>query len=396
MDETTTNPESSSSKLIISVIVVVLVLLVGWALVKKSSGPKAETGNIKIGFIAPLTGDAAVYGEPGRNTVALATEEINKAGGINGRMLEVIYEDGKCNGQDAANAAQKLVNVDKVQAIIGGFCSGESLAAEPVATQGKVFLFSPGSSSPDLTGKSRFFARNYPSDASQGVVLADVLYTQENVKKVAFVQEQTDYALGIYKAFETRFTQLGGTIVKEEVLSKDNDFKTQLTKLKAVKAEALFVDTQTPAVTELILKQVQELKWAPRIVINDVSIGDPELLTKYAKLLENGLGAEFGTNPTNPKFQQLLSAYQAKYGAELPYQSYGQTEYDAVYILKDGLTAVGDSGEKLADWIRTVSGWQGASGLVTIRADGDLSGGHSPEIIMSGKKGPYLKEPAID
>ena len=208
---------------------------------------------------------------------------------------------------------------------------------------------------------------------------------------MALIQEQTDYALGIYKAFEARFTELGGTVVKEEVLSKDNDFKTQLTKLKAGNPEALFVDTQTPAVAELILKQVQELKWAPRVVLNDVNIGTPELLTKYAKLLENGLGAEFGTNPANPKFQQLLASYQTKYGAEMPYQSYGQTDYDAVYMLKDGIMAVGNNGEKLADWIRTVKDWPGASGMVTIGADGDLVGGHSPEMITGGKKGPYVK-----
>ncbi|MDI6721115.1 MAG: ABC transporter substrate-binding protein, partial [Candidatus Aenigmarchaeota archaeon] len=99
------------------------------------SQPSAQT--VKIGFIAPLTGDAAVYGLPLKNMVELATEEINSQGGIDGKKVEIIYEDGKCNGKDAATAMQKLVSVDKVRVIFGGFCSSESLGAEPIATQNK-------------------------------------------------------------------------------------------------------------------------------------------------------------------------------------------------------------------------------------------------------------------
>ncbi|MBI4167751.1 MAG: ABC transporter substrate-binding protein, partial [Candidatus Aenigmarchaeota archaeon] len=218
------------------------------------SEPYAKT-QLKIGFLGPLTGDAAVYGLPAQNMVALAAEEINAQGGI---VMEIIYEDGKCNGKDGATSMQKLVNVDKVKVVLGGFCSSETLGAEPIATQNKVFLFSLGASSPALTGKSKFFARDYPSDATQGKVLAEVSDSR-GWKKVAFIQEQLDYPLGIYNAFKVNFEGLGGTTVKEEFATGTTDFRSILIKLKAENPDALFVDTQTPAAADRIFKQLQEL-----------------------------------------------------------------------------------------------------------------------------------------
>src|SRR6266404_612420 len=185
---------NKATKWIVGVIVVVLVV---WAIVaaqKKTKNESAMTGNqvasdsYKVGVLLPLTGDAATYGEGGRNIFQMATDEINGSGGVNGKKLELIIEDSKCNGQDASNAMQKLVSVDKVQIVLGGFCSGETLAAEPIAESNKVALFSPGSSSPKLTNIGKYFSRDYPSDASQGSVLADVAYNKNSWKKVAILQ----------------------------------------------------------------------------------------------------------------------------------------------------------------------------------------------------------------
>jgi len=373
---------------------VVLLLIVGGfvAYGSKASTKKEEVKTpLKIGVLLPLTGDAAAYAEGARNIYKIAVDEINAAGGVKGQPLELITEDAKCNGKDATSAAQKLVSVDKVQLILGGFCSGESIAATPVATETKVALFSPGSSSPDLTGISPYFFRNYPSDASQGRVLADVLYTDKGFKKVALIQEQTDYALGVYKAFSARFEELGGTIVKEEVTTASSDFRSQLTKLKASKSDAFFIDTQTPAMSERIFKQVQDLKWKPMIVINDATGGDVTLIATYKDLLEGGITAEFSSDPNNAKFAKLLADYKTQFGADMPYQAYGQTEYDAVYMIKDAIEAVGYNGEKIATWSRTVKDWEGASGKITIGENGDRIGGHTVEVIKAGKKEVYVK-----
>ena len=133
--------------------VVVVVGLVAWGIARNSGSSNV----VQIGVMLPLTGDGAIYGEPMNNVVHLAASEINAQGGINGKQIELLVEDSKCDGTDAANAAQKLINIDGVQAIIGGFCSSETLAAVPIATQNKVLLFSGGSSSPKLTSFKPLF-----------------------------------------------------------------------------------------------------------------------------------------------------------------------------------------------------------------------------------------------
>lgn len=336
---------------------------------------------VKIGFIGPLTGEAAVYGLPLQNMIKLAAEEINAEGNLE---MEIIYEDSKCNGKDSATAMQKLVSVDNVKVVLGGFCSSESLGAEPIATQNKVFLFSLGSSSPALTGKSKFFARDYPSDATQGRVLAEVAYNNKNWKKVAFIQEQLDYPLGIYNAFSARFKELGGMVVKEEFATGTTDFRSILTKLKAENPDALFVDTQTPAPAERILKQLGELNWKPNILVSDAVSGDLDTVKRNAATLEGALAAEFGIDENNPKFKHMLEAYKAKYGTDAPYLSYAQTVYDGVYIIRDAIKAVGYDGEKISEFVRSLKDWDGASGKVTIRQDGDRVGGHVPKVIVNG------------
>ncbi len=369
-------------KITLWVIAVLVVVFGGYYWLNKAP---SETGPIKIGFIGPLTGEAAVYGEIVRDVEMLAVEEINNAGGINSRPIEAIYEDGKCSGTGSANAMQKLANVDKVKIVIGGFCSSESLAAVPIAAQNKIFLFSPGSSSPDLTGISQYFARDYPSDATQGSVLAGIAYNQKGWRKVAFIQEQLDYPLGIYKAFSAEFKKMGGNIVKEEFATNVTDFRSQLTKFKAGNPDALFVDTQTPAAADRILKQLQDLKWKPALLVSDATSGDAATVKKNASILEGALAAEFGVDLANQKFQHHLQAYKAKYGKDANFTSYTQTIYDSVYMIRDAILAVGYDGTKVANWVRSAKDWPGASGLVTIKTDGDRASGHVPKVIKNGK-----------
>lgn len=323
-----------------------------------------------------------------RNVMMIAADEINAAGGINGAKLEFVYEDDKCTGQDGASAIQKLIAANGVKAVIGSICSSATLSAVPIAEAAQVTLFSPGASSPDLTGKSRFFARDYPSDVSQGTILGEAAASVKKWKKVAVIQEQTDYAAGVFGAFDAAFTTAGGKTTKEEFAPETKDFRSIVTKLKATKPEALFIDVQTAPAAERILKQVKELKWKIAIIVNDVVPGNQDTMKNYSDVLEGALTAEF-TPSNNDRFLMLKAAYQAKYGGDMSYQSYMQAVYDAVYILKDALLAVGNDGAKIADWLRTVNGWQGASGSVTIGADGDRVGGHTLEVIKGGKAEVY-------
>ncbi len=127
------------------------------------------------------------------------------------------------------------------------------------------------------------------------------------------------------------------------------------------------------------------------MIVSDIIPGDGKMVAANKTILEGALGAEFGFDPNNEVFKKLSDAYMAKYGVELPFKSYAQTEYDAMYILKDGIMAVGNDGKALASWIRTIKDWKGAAGSLTMKQDGDPVGGHVPKIIKDGVVTLYQK-----
>jgi len=162
--------------------------------VSRPAGRPASGEPIKIGYIGPLTGGAAAYGETEKNVIELALKEINDGGELI-RKLEVIYEDGKCDGKDAATAAQKLINIDKVKIILGGGCSAETLGAAPLAEASKVILFSAFSSNPFIGQSGDYVFRNCPSDSDFGKADADFIASQ-GIKRAATITENTDYSQG--------------------------------------------------------------------------------------------------------------------------------------------------------------------------------------------------------
>ena len=375
----------------IAFVVVIAVIVIGYLAL---SGPAEdvtedvaveESGPIVIGVITPLSGDAAVYGEPSLNVLNLAASQINDAGGVNGRMIELVPQDGACNGTDAANAMQQLVNVEGVEIVIGGFCSSESLAAAPIANENEVLLFSVGSSSPDLTTEGGdYFFRNYPSDASQGTVLADVAYNHYEYTSVAVIQENLDYPLGIYNAFDSAFSELGGETTVETFAPETEDFRTTLAKLQELDADALLVSVQTPSSAERILQQVQELDWDVALIGADVIPGS-DLASESPELVEGMLVAEFGCDEESAEFQEFFNAYIEMYDADPEFLSYAQTEYDGLFILADAIAEVGEDASEIRQWLLDLEGWSGVSGIIEFDENGDRSeGGHSPEVILDG------------
>lgn len=380
------------------IIGIVIAALVVWGLVAMSKNKKQgeegkpttkteQTGPYKVGVLLPLTGDAAVYGEPLRNVIEIAASEINSEGKI---KLDLIFEDGKCNGKDATSAIQKLVNVDKVQFVLGGGCSGESLAAVPVAEQGKVVMVSALSTNPKLTGISPYFFRLAPSDSAQGVIDAD-LANKKGYKTVAALVEQTDYATGVFDVFNTAYTKYGGKTVKEEYPSESGDFRTQLTKLKAVNPDALLLVSQSATAAGKILKQMQSMNWKPQMIITESLTTDAQFLMDYKDMIEGAYGAEFKVDANNETFKKLSTTYKGKYGKELPYGSFSAAVYDTVYLFAEGVKTVGYDGEKLAQWSRTIKNWPGASGNVTIKPDGDSQNAYTLAVVKNGKLEPYTE-----
>ncbi|MBI4143375.1 ABC transporter substrate-binding protein [Candidatus Woesearchaeota archaeon] len=328
-------------------------------------------GSYKIGFLSPLSGDAASIGLPVQQAVVIAVDEINEKGGINGRKLEVVYEDGKCNPKDANTATQKLVNVDKVKAIVGGLCSGETLGAAPITEANKVVIISPGSSSPDVTNAGDFVFRVYPSDAFAGVVASDYAYNDLGAKKAALLTETTDYAQGLRKVFKENFAKLGGAIAADETYNPDDtDFRTQITKIKASEPDVVYIVPQNIPKGILMIKQLREAGVKKQLLTAEVLLAR-NILKENAADMEGMIGVELKFDDKAPKTAALLQKYTQKTGQEAPFPAFMAGAYDIVNLLADAIAKHGYDSEKIRDYLYSVKGYEGAIGKITMDENGD-------------------------
>ncbi len=379
---------------LITGIIVIAVVIIGILAISDRVGTEGDV--IKLGVIQPLTGDAAQYGESENRAIQIAIEEINAAGGIDGRTIELITEDGKCDPQVGGTAAQKLVNVDGVKIIIGGACSGETLAAAEITEPARVILISPSASSPKVTEAGDFVFRTYPSDALAGRIAAKYSYQNLNARKAAVFTELTDYAQGLREVYKTAFTELGGEIVSDETYTTgDADFRTQVLKIKTAKPDVIYFvpQTATPGIT--FVKQLRENKVTAKLVTAEVLL-DRQVVKDNAAVLEGVIGVEPAVDwDNNPKANAFREAHRAKYAGADP-GAFSANAYDAVYLIKEALEATIADGDidtvKIRDWLYQVKNWPGSVGPLTIDANGDPIMGENVRKIVGGEVtdlGPY-------
>jgi branched-chain amino acid transport system substrate-binding protein len=358
----------------------VLVAVLAGSYVYLPSATPVESGPITIGVVAPLSGDAAAYGEPVRNAITLAVDEINSTGGIDGRPITVVYEDGKCTGKDAASAAQKLVSIDRVRYIVGPVCSAEAFGMVPVTSAARVFVLSPGSSAPKLAGASPYFMRAYPNDNITGVALADHL--AKSYTSAAILTESTDYGLGIKEVFVAQAEKNGMRIVRaDDFTTGTTDFRAILTQLKAASPDVIFINPQTSANLLRVVKQVRELGITTPIataVFNDpqtVGAGpvvEGMTIVSTPELKVDGMGAVF------------LASYKKSFG-ELAYPFLAGAAYDNVHLIKQAIESVGDDTTKVQKYLHSLEAYTGTLGTYHFDQNGDIVG--LPAVVQRIQQG---------
>lgn len=225
------------------------------AFVSCSSQPETY----KVGYIAPFTGDGAHYGETVKSGADLAVEDINAAGGINGKKMQLLYEDDQLQPNLGLNALNKLIDKDKCPIIIGAFSSGVTLAIAPVAEKRQVVLLSPTATNDKIKDAGDYIFRVCPSDAVQGAVHARLAHDRLKAKRVAILFENSGYGFGLYQMFKQTFQSLGGTIVAEEGFEEGaTDLRTQLTKIRQANPDLVFLPSHYPTGAQA-LRQAKEL-----------------------------------------------------------------------------------------------------------------------------------------
>lgn len=310
------------------------------ALLALTSCGAKETNEIKIGGIFPLSGAVAVYGVECKNGIDLAIEEINAAGGINGKNVVLISEDDEGNPDKTVNAYQKLTSKDGAKFIIGSLTSGCTQAITNRAQAQKVVQIAPAATAPAITDAGDFIFRACFIDPFQGRVGGKFSAETLNAKTAAILYDTgNDYSVGLTENFEAAFTQAGGTIVaKEAYTTNDKDFNAQLTKIKSAKPDVVYLPDYYNVVA-LIAKQLRAQGIEAPIVGADG--WDGILGNSSAEVLNGFYSNHYATDSTDPAVQAFVKKFNDKYSKDP--NSFAALGYDAVYILKDAIVKAGST-----------------------------------------------------
>jgi branched-chain amino acid transport system substrate-binding protein len=352
----------------------VLALLIVASMVLTACGGAGGGGTIKVGLISPLTGATPTFGQSTQEGVQLAVKEWNAKGGILGKQIELIVADSQCEADPAVNAANKLIDQDKVKYIIGEVCSKASIPVAEIVNQKNVVQISPTSTNTAVTvdadGNTRPFTyRACFIDPFQGLVMAK--FATGKGYKTAFIMydQGNDYTVGLAEAFEKSFTELGGQVVgKETYVSTDTDFSAILTKVAESQAEVLFLPDYFNIVN-LVGAQAKD-KGVTAVMMGGDGWDSSDLDVNAA---EGGFYSNhYDPGDTRPIVVDWLKRYGAEFkdangNPKVP-DALATLAYDAANLLFAAIEKAGvDDPVKVKDAMAGLS-WEGVSGKITFDA----------------------------
>ena len=324
-------------------------------------GDSGEEGVYRVGVMESLTGLGETYGTVANHAKQLAMDEINAAGGINGKKLELVVEDSKCNAQDAITAYNKLTDVENIKIILGTSCSGAMLGAAPLAEEDGTILFSGLATNPDIATAGDYIFRTSMSDAQLGVDTGNLLWA-DGIRNLGTITESTDYAEGVRRTTVEQFEKRGGSVVAEERYASDvTDFRTLITKLLTSNPDAIHIAAQSEFSGGTVLKQVRELGYEGPIYGEVVVVGATALeIAGDAATDVKAVVADL--DPNNSKAQEVIANFKEKYDY-ITLAWYVGSAYDDVYITAECLKKTEDDqdADGFRDCLYDIT-WSGAIG----------------------------------
>jgi len=309
-----------------------------------ASGAAFAAEPIKIGYLAALTGDFAAYGITEVNMAKLVVGDVNAKGGVLGRPIELVVYDTKTRNEDAVNAVRRMIESDKVVAIVGANSSGINIATAPIVNKGKVPQISTVGTNPLVTVDNKGNVRPYSfricfTDPYQGALAADLAMTDLKKDKAAILYNVgSDYAQGLREYFIKSYKALGGKIVADEgYRDTDVDFRAQLTKVKSSGANVLFLPGMGKDMA-LIIKQAKELGLNVTIIGGD---GYGEFMNEIAGDAMKGTYWINHTYLEDPNMAPIFARYKKVYKDDCKEFVNGTMAYDAMYWLVDAIKRAG-------------------------------------------------------
>lgn len=302
----------------------------------------AET--FKVGIISPMSGPNARYGAFANKGAALAAKEINAAGGVLGKQIQLVSGDSQCVPAEGVAATQRMISLEKTPVIIGDVCSSVTLAMQPLAEESKVLLVNAASSNPDITYKSgvggfKWTFRNYPTDEVRAATVLEYAAKTKGFKKFAVLSVDSDYGRGAIKFTKRYLPKYEGAEILSEDYYKDSetDFRSVLSKIRRSGAQAIILYGQADT-TPIIARQMLELGLAGKVAL----VGNGEFNTKdtiaAAPKVMNGAveAAAWLPEVPAPRSQKFVEDYKKANGGEMP-NNHAYTHYDTLQLVAQAI-----------------------------------------------------------
>ena len=329
-------------------------------------GPAAEP--IRVGLVAPMTGSIATFGISTRQGAQLVFDEVNRRGGLLGRQVELLVEDDAGKPEEAANVFTKLVNRDRVVAIIGSVATKCSLAGAPVCQRAGVPMITPASTNPKVTEVGDYIFRVCFIDPFQGEVISRFLVEKLGLKRVGIIYDLTnDYSKGLADYVEANVKRLGGQVVSRQTFSEqDKSFKAQLTAMAAERPQAVFVSAYYTEAA-LIARQARQLGMKATFIGPD-GFDSPMLVKSGGDAVEGAyFSNHYSADSKAPETQVFVQAYTKRYG-ESP-DALAALGYDAAGLLADAIKRAGSAeGRAIRDALAATKTYKGATGAISMDA----------------------------
>ncbi|MGD2165048.1 MAG: ABC transporter substrate-binding protein [Anaerolineae bacterium] len=334
--------------------------------------PEEEAGPLKIAMLAAMSGDVKTFGEGTKRGVDMAVSEWNAKGGVLGRQIEVVVGDTKCDAQEAANVANKVINQDQVNYIVGAVCSSASIPISEIANPAGVVQISPPSTNPQVTIKEDGSNKEYVFracflDPFQGEVDAAFAMDELGAQTAASLYDVgNDYVKGLAEYFKASFEEFGGEMpVFEAYTKEDTDFSALLTKVAEADVDVLFLPDYYNKVN-VIAKQAKE-KGIEATMLGADGWDSPDLD------LEAVDGAYFSNHysPYDPRpiVQDFVSSFQGEYGMDPDFVAV--LAYDATNVLLQAIENAGvDDPAVVKDELAAIE-FEGVAGDIRFDEKGD-------------------------
>jgi branched-chain amino acid transport system substrate-binding protein len=376
-----------------------LTCLIAIVLLILSSGcgpnPGGDTNHslIKIGYYGDLSGPTFNFGESAKNGVLMAVEELNQAGGINGHRIDLVIEDDQGSPERAAARAGKLIDHDKVIAVIAGGTSGNSRAGAPKAQVAKIPLISPSATDPAVTQIGDYIFRACFIDTFQGEVMAKFAFNTLKAQKAAILLDfNSPYSRGLSDFFELSFTRLGGQIVNKQLYTiTDGDFRGQLNSIRLSDPDVIYVPGYYGNIA-FIAKQARQMGITQALLGGD-GWDAPELWDLGGDALNGSyISNHYSAEDPSAAIQQFVRDYKLRYGNLTP-DAHAALAYDAMRVLADAIKRAGSTeGPKLRNALAETKNFSGVTGLITIN---DERNAIKPAVILKLLDRKYVYQETI-